>query len=269
VKPYPDAPDGLLISHDGPVLRLRLDRPDRRNALTDEIVVAMIDAIDAAGSDDAVRVIELTGSGDHFCSGFDLGTRAAGTDKVRIGSVHRRMSWQVNRLIPTMVETQTPVVCVARGWAVGLGLALVLASDFTVAADDARLRTPFTTMGFTPDSGASWLLPRLVGVARAKDMLLLGREVSGREAADWGLVHAAVPEAGLDAAGAALTDKLAGAPTVAVGLTKLLLHRGLGTDLRRHLTDEGFAMEVSSRSEDFAEHHRARRDGRDPDYRGR
>ena len=124
-------------------------------------------------------------------------------------------------------------------------------------------------MGFTPDSGGSWLLPRLVGVARAKEMLLLGREVSGHEAAGWGMVHRAVAPDVLDAAGEELVQQLAGVPTVAVGLAKLLIHRGLGTDLHRHLTDEALAMEISSRSDDFAEHHRARRDQRDPDFRGR
>ena len=98
--------------------------------------------------------------------------------KPRTGATQRQMRWHVNRLIPTMLETQTPIVTAATGH-IGLGLNLVLASDFAVVADDARLRAPFTSMGFTPDSGASWLIPRLVGVARAKEMLLLGREITG------------------------------------------------------------------------------------------
>jgi 2-(1,2-epoxy-1,2-dihydrophenyl)acetyl-CoA isomerase len=136
-------------------------------------------------------------------------------------------------------------------------------------ADDARLWAPFTTFGFTPDSGASWLIPRLVGVTRAKEMLMLGTKVGGAAAADWGLVHRAVPADDVDAAGEELLRRLAAAPTVAIGLTKTLIHRGLTADIDRHLADEAYAMEVSSRSEDFKEYGRSAREKRDPDFRGR
>jgi 2-(1,2-epoxy-1,2-dihydrophenyl)acetyl-CoA isomerase len=269
VKPYPDLPPGLVVSHDGPVLRLRLDRPERRNSVTDPIVYALVDTIDAAASDEAVRVIHLTGTGDHFCSGFDLGERAPGPDKPRVGSIHRRMHSHVNRLVPAMLTAQTPIVCTARGWVIGLGLDIALACDFTVVADDARLWAPFTTFGFTPDSGATWLVPRLAGVARAKEMLMLGEKVSGADAAAWGLVHRAVPAADLEAAGEDLVARLAAGPTVALGLTKLLVQRGLTADLDRHLHDEAWAMEVSSRSDDFKEYGRAARERRDPRFEGR
>lgn len=269
MKPYPPTPEGLVVEHDGPILRLRLDRPERRNSVTDPIVYGLVDLFDAAGSDEDVRVIHLTGSGDHFCSGFDLGERTPGPEKPRVGSIHRRMNGHVNKLIPTMLSTQTPIVCTARGWVIGLGLDLALACDFTIVADDARLWAPFTTFGFTPDSGCSWLVPRLAGVARAKSMLMLGEEVAGADAASWGLVHQAVPAAELDAAGEALLQRLAAAPTVALGLTKLIIHRGLTADLERHLHDEAWAMEISSRSDDFKEHGKAMSEKRDPDFRGR
>ena len=269
MKPYPDPPPGLVVEHDGPVLRVRLDRPDRRNSFTDPMVYALVDVLDAAGSDESVRVIHLTGTGEHFCSGFDLAERSTSGERPRVGSIHRRMNGHVNKLVPTMLTTQTPIVCTARGWIVGLGLSLVLASDFALVADDARLWAPFTTFAFTPDSGASWLVPRLAGVARAKDMLMLGTKVSGTEAAEWGLVHGAAAGGDLDAAGEALVTRLASGPTVALGLTKLLVHRGLTADLDRHLAEEGWAMEVASRSEDFKEHSTATREKRDPDFRGR
>jgi 2-(1,2-epoxy-1,2-dihydrophenyl)acetyl-CoA isomerase len=269
MKPYPTVPDGLSVTHDGPVLRIQLDRPERRNAVTDPIVYALVDIVDAAGSDETVRVIHLSGAGEHFCSGFDLGERAPGPDRPRVGSIHRRMNAHVNRLIPAMLTTQTPIVCTAQGWVIGLGLDLALACDFAIVADDARLWAPFTTFGFTPDSGASWLIPRLAGVARAKDMLMLGTKVTGAEAAAWGLVHRAVPRDDLAGAGEELVARLAAAPTVAIGLTKLIVHRGLTADLDRHLADEAWAMEISSRSDDFKEHGAAARDKRDPDFTGR
>jgi 2-(1,2-epoxy-1,2-dihydrophenyl)acetyl-CoA isomerase len=261
--------DGLVVEADGAVLRVRLDRPERRNALTDEVVDALIDALEAAGNDDAIRVIALSGNGDTFCSGFDLGTRGRPETKPRVGSTQRQLRGGINRLIPTMLETQTPIVTAATGHIIGLGLNLVLASDFAVVADGARLRAPFTTLGFTPDSGASWLIPRLVGVARAKELLLLGREISGARAAEWGLVHRAVPVDEVEGEAAALVAELATAATVAVGLAKLLVHRSLTVDLERHLADEAFALELSSRSDDFKDRAKNIAEHNDPRFQGR
>jgi 2-(1,2-epoxy-1,2-dihydrophenyl)acetyl-CoA isomerase len=268
LKPYPTPPDGLLVAHDGGVLRLTLDRPARRNAITDDIVHALTDIIEVAGQDGTVRVIALDATGDHFCSGFDLSLRGDTSEKTRVGATQRQMRGHVNRLVPTMLETQTPIVAAVRGFAIGLGLNLALASDFAVVANDARLRAPFTAMGFTPDSGGSWLIPRLVGIARAKEMLLLGREVSGAQAAEWGLVHRAAPVGEVAAVAEALVQELASAATVAVGLAKLLVQRSLTVDLERHLADEGLALELSSRSDDFKEHGRARADKRPPNFQG-
>src|SRR5580698_9170566 len=194
-------PPGLTLTHDREVLKLSFNRPARRNSLTDPIVYALTDTMDAAASHESVRVLHLQGEGDHFCSGFDLAERTPGPDRPRVGSVHRRMNGHVNRLIPAMLTCQTPIVCTARGWVIGLGLDLLLAADFAVVQDDATLWAPFTNFGFTPDSGATWLIPRLIGVARARDMLLLGTKVSGEEAASWGLVHRAVAAADLVATG--------------------------------------------------------------------
>jgi 2-(1,2-epoxy-1,2-dihydrophenyl)acetyl-CoA isomerase len=269
MKPYPEIPTGLDVVHDGPALRLRLNRPDRRNSLTDPIVYALTGIVEAAASDESVRVIHLEAAGDHFCSGFDLSERGTGPERPRVGSIERRMQGHVNRLIPAMLTCQTPIVCTARGWVIGLGLNLLLASDFAVVQDDARLWAPFTTFGFTPDSGATWLIPRLAGVAHARDMLMLGTQVSGSEAATWGMVHQSAPSVELESASQELVDRLAAAPTVAIGLTKLLMHRGLTSDIDRHLIDEASAMEISGRSEDFKEYGRASREHRGPRFTGR
>lgn len=271
MRPYPDPVEGLVVERDdvSGVVTVMLDRPSRRNAITDEMVQAMITSLEAAGADDDVRVIHLTGRGDHFCSGFDLAGRGRPETPPRAGATQRRMRFQVNELIPAMLETQTPIVATVKGVAMGLGFNLVLASDFAVVADDARLGTPFVGAGFTPDSGSSWLLPRVVGVARAKDMLLLGRSVDGATAASWGMVHSSAPADEVDAVAQSLVDTLAESATVAVGLAKSLIHRSLTADLSRHLADEAMAIELSSRSADFKEWSRARREGRDPDFTGR
>ena len=268
MRSYPEAPEGLLVERDGATLRIRLNRPERRNAMTDDMVLALIATIDAAGSDETIRVISLSGEGAHFCSGFDLAERDP-IERRRTGSAQRRMRWHVNRLIPTMLEVQAPIVTAAKGWIAGLGLSLLLASDFAVVAEDARLWSPYISAGFTPDSGGSWLLPRLVGVARAKEMLLLGRQINGTEAAGWGLVHRAAPSSEVTEVADGLVNQLAGAATVAVGLAKLLVHRGLSSDLNAHLADEALALELASRTDDFREGRTARRERRPPEFGGR
>src|SRR5262249_49769212 len=144
----------------------------------------------------------------------------------RTGSIQRRVPNTAHRLIPLLLEVQVPVVCVVRGWAAGIGFQLALAADFTVATEDATFWGPFGARGFTPDSGATWLLPRRVGEARARELLLLGRKLTGAEAAEWGAIHRAVPAAALDTAVDELVGQLAQGPTVALGLTKWLLHQG-------------------------------------------
>jgi 2-(1,2-epoxy-1,2-dihydrophenyl)acetyl-CoA isomerase len=162
-----------------------------------------------------------------------------------------------------------PIVCAARGWIAGIGLHVAAACDFTFVADDANVWEPFSQRGFTADSGATWLLPRLVGVQRARELLLLGRRLTGTEAAGWGLFHRAAPAAEVEAAAEALAVELASGPTVALGLTKWLLHTSSDHTLEQQLREEAFAMELSSRSEDFREGLAAFVQKRDPGFTGR
>jgi 2-(1,2-epoxy-1,2-dihydrophenyl)acetyl-CoA isomerase len=258
------------VSFSEGVLRLTLARPDKRNAINDAMMAALIDAIDAAGRDESVRVIVLAGEGEHFCSGADIVARNAPDGRrPRAGSIQRRLPSQAHRLIPLVATVQTPVVCVVRGWAAGIGLALALAADVTVAAETARFWAPFNERGFTPDSGMTWMLPRRVGEVRARQMLLLGRVLTGVEAADWQLIDHCVPDAGLSEAVAGVVERLAQSATVAVGLTKWLLASGRSLPLDEALRNEGFAMELSSRSEDFREGMAAFQEKRPARFTGR
>ena len=262
--------DGLHADRADGVLRLTLARPEKRNALDDTMMYGLVDAIDAAGRDDGVRAIVLSGEGDDFCAGFDIIERnAPGAPRPRVGSLQRRLPAHAHRLIPLIGEVQTPVVCVVRGWAAGIGLSIALAADFTIATGDAKFWAPFTQRGFTADSGVSWMLPRRVGEVRAREMLELGRVVSGAEAAEWLMIHRSVDAADLDAEVEDLTRRLASSATVALGLTKWLQHAGAQASLEAQLRNEAFAMEVSSRSEDFRIGMRALVEKHDPVFTGR
>jgi 2-(1,2-epoxy-1,2-dihydrophenyl)acetyl-CoA isomerase len=267
--------DGARATLDGAVLRLVLDRPDKRNAMNDTMFTGLADAVDRAGRDEAVRVIAISGAGDHFCGGADIVARNAkpadGSPPVRprVGSIQRRVPSTAHRFITQLVEVQTPVVCQVRGWAAGIGFQIAVAADFTVAAVDATFWEPFTERGFTPDSGATWLLPRVVGMKRARELLLLGRSLDGTEAAEWDLVHRAVPAAELERETEALIDQLAAAPTVAIGLTKWLLHTSHDAALAAQLQNEALALELSSRSDDFKEGLTAFGEKRPPRFSGR
>ncbi|MFL6206606.1 MAG: enoyl-CoA hydratase/isomerase family protein [Acidimicrobiales bacterium] len=265
-----DSVEGLQVELDGAVLRLTLDRPAQRNAIDDTVMAGLIDAIDRAGRDEAVRAILVGATGEHFCSGADIVARNSPSgERPRVGSIQRRVPSAAHRLIPLVCTVQVPVVCAARGYVAGIGLHLAAAADFTVVADDATLWEPFVQRGFTPDSGATWLLPRRIGLARARELLLLGRRLTGAEAAEWQLAHRAVPADEVAGAAAALADQLAAGPTVMLGLAKWLLHQGEARSLDAQLADEAFALELSSRSDDFREGLRAFKEKRDPDFTGR
>lgn len=252
------------------VLHIRLDRPQAKNSLPSAVVRDIVEAVEKVAVSDSVRAIVFSSTGADFCTGADIISGNAGSKDERpsVGNLQRRTAFQAHHLIDVLLTVQVPVVCVVRGWAAGLGFQLALAADFTIASDDARFWEPFCPRGFTPDSGATWLLPRLVGVARAKEILMLGREVSGAEAAEWGMILRSVPDEDLDAEAAALVAKLATGPTIALGLTKKSIHTSLVSGITEAMQAEAFALELSSRTKDFREGLAAFKERRDPQFKG-
>lgn len=233
--------------------------------MVDELVAILTQA----ASDDSLRAVCLTGSGDDFCAGADWVATNSDGRRPRTGDLTRRIPHTANRVVELVASIQLPVVCALRGWAVGLGANLALAADFTVAAHDATLWEPFIDRGFSPDSGATWLLPRLAGLTRAKRMLLLGEKVTGTDAADWGLIHDAVPAHQVQAAADDLVTRLAAGPTVAIGLAKQAINFGLDATLTQSMAHELASLELSCRTSDFKEGLAAFRDRRTPDFQGR
>jgi 2-(1,2-epoxy-1,2-dihydrophenyl)acetyl-CoA isomerase len=265
------AADGsLTTSRNDAVLRITLDRPSQRNALSHHMIASFVAALTDAATDDTLRAIHIEGTGEDFCAGADwVGANSSADPRPRTGHLVRRIPHAAHRVIELVHSIQLPVVCSVRGFAVGLGCNLALAADFTVAANDAVFWEPFAARGFSPDSGATWLLPRLVGLARAKQMLLLGDKVSATDAADWGLIHRAVSPKELGDVSAELAARLAAGPTVALGLAKQALHYGQHATLTQSMTHELFDLEVSCRTMDFKEGLTAFRDRRPPQFDGR
>lgn len=258
-----------MTTRDGTVLRITLDRPDRRNSLSHRMIDTLVAELSTAATDDSLRAVLIGGGGSDFCSGADWVATNAQRRRPRTGDLVRRIPHTANRVVELVASLHLPVVCSVRGWAVGLGCNLALAADFTVAADDAVFWEPFIGRGFSPDSGATWLLPRLVGLARAKRMLLLGEKVSGAEADAWGLIHQAVPEPELDETAADLVGRLAAAPTVAIGLAKQAIGYAQHATLPQAMTQELYNVELACRTSDFKEGLAAFRDKRPPEFTGR
>ena len=265
------AADGSLTTRrQGAVLQLTLDRPSQRNSLSHAMIDALVTALTEAATDDTLRAIHIRGAGDDFCAGADwVATNSADGPRPRAGDLVRRIPHTAHRVIELVHSIHLPVVCNVRGYAVGLGCNLALAADFTMAASDAVFWEPFAARGFSPDSGATWLLPRLVGLTRAKQMLLLGEKVSAAEAADWGLIHRAVSPAELDDSCEELLARLAAGPTVALGLAKHAIHYGQHATLSQSKTQELFDLELSCRTKDFKEGLAAFRERRPPQFDGR
>jgi 2-(1,2-epoxy-1,2-dihydrophenyl)acetyl-CoA isomerase len=233
-------------------------------------VRAIIEALEGAAADDSLRAVLLASSGPDFCSGADIvAGNPEGRERPRVGNLQRRTAVQAHRLIEMITSIQLPVVCAVRGWAAGLGCQLALAADFTVAAETATFWEPFVPRGFTPDGAATWLLPRLVGVARAKELLLLGEKVTGARAAEWGMIQRSVPDDEVADAAEALVRRLAQGPTVAIGLAKSCIRSSLELPMAEAMAKEALALELSSRSDDFREGLAAFKERREPVYRGR
>ena len=232
--------NGLRIDDDGAgVRRLTLDRVEVRNALTIDLRRLLPEALAAADADPAVRVVVVTGAGGHFCAGADINEFDRTWTPDEAAEYVATLAQPTFRALRAM---STPTVARVEGTAAGAGMFLALGCDIVVAADDARFVASHLNLALPPDWGGLWLLPRLIGLARAKALLLTGRPISGTRAADWGLIAEAVPAADLDGTVAGYTTALAAAPPHPLGLARLGLDRSFDTPLDAFLPWEAEAV---------------------------
>jgi 2-(1,2-epoxy-1,2-dihydrophenyl)acetyl-CoA isomerase len=269
------ADDDIIQTCADGILRVTLNRPDAANAITPDQRNQLIDIFEAAGGDLNVRVVVLTATGKHFCTGADLrvsripeAPRPEGAPERSMGDVGRNIKRGAQRLVSSILDCEKPVICAVNGTAAGIGAHIALACDLIVAADTARFIEVFVRRGITPDGGGAYLLPRIVGLPKAKEMIFLGDPVSATEAAAIGLINKAVPADELDAAADEWATRLAVGPTKAVALSKWLLNRSLESDRRGAFEDEAWAQELASRTADFQEGVQAFIDRRDVEFKG-
>lgn len=248
--PATDITVGVRTEIEGGIAVVTLDRPQKRNALRGSDMVAVADALLSVEREQAARAVLLRASGTDFCAGADLSADARG-GRQPIGAQMRGLPATANWLIRTIWNCPLPVVAAVQGRAVGLGLHIALASDFLIAGRSALFQEPFAKIGFCGDSGATFLLPRLIGLARAKQMLLRGKAIDADTALGWGLVSEIIEDALLEDAARAIAVELAAGPTFSLGLSKRLLQRHTITSLDEALEAEATAVEISLRSEDF------------------
>jgi enoyl-CoA hydratase/carnithine racemase len=209
--------DHIKVANDCGVLSLIMARPEKKNALTNAMYGALADAIEGSENDPAVRVLLISGDGDMFTAGNDVGEFAAVASGTFQGERH------VGRFVQALARSSRPLVAAVQGRAVGIGTTMLLHCDLVVLAEDAQLSTPFVNLALVPEAASSVLMPLRIGYTRAFEMFALGEAVDANSALAWGLANRVVPLDGLDSEARALAARLAKQPAGAVSTTKRLM----------------------------------------------
>jgi 2-(1,2-epoxy-1,2-dihydrophenyl)acetyl-CoA isomerase len=255
--------DSVLLERRDAIARVTLNRPDVLNAFDAGMFARFLEVVVRIGADRGIRAVYLTGAGRGFCAGQDISGAGLAGDY----GTHLLEHW--NRVVTGIRDLGVPVVCAVNGVAAGAGANLALACDFVVAAEEASFIQAFINIGLVPDTGGTFILPRLVGRARATAMLMLGEKLPARQALEHGLIHAVAPGPELEREAWALTTRLGSLPTLALGLTKRLINASATNDLRQQLAAEAEAQTIAGRSADHAEGVAAFREKRRPVFTGR
>ncbi len=243
----------ILYEQEQRILTITLNRPDKLNAFTDTMLDELAAAFKQAEADSGVRAVVLTGAGRGFCPGQDLAfavQNGAGGNGFSYSS-HLRAHY--DPLILGMQAFPKPIIAAINGVAAGAGMSLALACDLRIAAETASFIQAFVKVGLVPDSGSTWMLPRLIGMTRAMDMMLTGRKVSADEALEWGIVNRVVPNEQLMDVVYALAGELAAAPTKAIGLIKQAVNYAQHSTLAEALYQEAELQDMAGRTTDHAE----------------
>lgn len=261
----------VIVEIDGAVATVRMNNPNKLNALSPVMTRELIEALDGIARDQAIRAVVLTGEGRGFCAGADL---SALEEPYRRGDRPKPSTLLYgesgyNRLIPLLAEAPKPVIAAINGVAAGAGVSVALACDLRIASDDAPLSLAFVRIGLVPDSGASYFLPRAIGLARALELAITGDRIDAATAKEIGLVNQVVPADRVVPEAHDLARRLAELPTRAIALTKQLFRQASGLSLAETLNVEAEVQDQAAASDDHLEGVMAFLEKRPPVFTGR
>jgi enoyl-CoA hydratase/carnithine racemase len=261
--------ESLLYERRGAVALLTFNRPQRMNAIGGTLKQDITDAMRHAGEDDEVRAIVMTGAGAAFCAGGDVKEMSEARANGAGRSLQEKIKPARDAMLLAIYESAKPVIAAVNGAAAGAGMSMTLAADIRIASRTAGFSQAFVKRGLPPDSGASWLLPRVVGMAKACELVFTGDMLDAEQALRLGIVSRVLePEALLPAA-IELAERIAAGPPIAIQLAKQALRRGMQGELREALAREGAAFNICFETEDAAEGVTAFFEKRAPVFRGR
>ncbi len=258
----------LLESLDAGVLTLTLNRPERYNAISVSLQEALGRAVRRAAAEDECRVVLLTGAGKGFCAGADLTDRTIKPGESR-PDLGESLDKRYNPLIRAMRKLPKPIVCAVNGAAAGAGANLALACDIVLAAKSAKFLQAFARIGLVPDAGGTWILPRLVGDARARALMMLADPIGAEEAEAWGMIYRAVDDDQLMGAAHEIAERLAAGPTRAYGLMKRAFAASFDNNLDAQLDLERDLQREAGATDEFVEGMRAFLEKRPANFRAK
>lgn len=255
----------IIVERDGPILTITLNRPERMNACSLDMADEINDALSMAGD---ARCLIITGAGRGFCSGADLSARGERSISGGEGS-YVALTRHYNPLMMNLARLNMPIITAVNGAAAGVGCSIGLCGDFVLAGQSGYFLQAFVNIGLVPDGGASWMLPRLVGKARATEMMMLGEKISAEKAADWGMIYKVAEDAELMNEARALATRLANGPTVAYATMRKNILVAMENSYSEQLLAEAEGQRIAGSTADAMEGGTAFMEKRKPNFQGR